>query len=133
MKREQAENAAARLEQVCRNLMKLSALLEQGTPPTPAITADALRHNVTSLGLVARVLSDEVAASAKHAKKYRVTVQHGADQPVIRDAYSNPDTAIGNARRAYEAGATVAQVRRATDDVVIYDGPAGTELEIREW
>lgn len=133
MKREQAENAAARLEQVCRNLMKLSALLEQGTPPTPAITADALRHNVTSLGFVARVLSDEVAAMAKYAKNYRTTVQHGEDQPILREAYARPATAIRAAKQAYGVGATVAEVRRATDGVVIYDGPAEIELDSREW
>jgi hypothetical protein len=130
MKKTQAENAVARVNKVCRDLAEGSALLKQGTPPTPAITAELLDHAVMELGDVLRVLRDEVAAKARD---YRVTVQHGADQPPIREAYASSVTAIRVAKQGHGAGATVAQVRRASDGVVIFDGPAGIELETKEW
>ena len=135
MKRQQAEIASAVLNKVTGDLTEVSALLKRGVPLPPAmasITAEVLDKALTELAAVQHVLADEVAALAQHAKNYRVEIRYEGREPG-RSAYSNPDTARGNARRAFEAGATVARVRRVTDDVVIYDGPAGVDLDFKEW
>jgi hypothetical protein len=64
---------------------------------------------------------------------YQVTFQHESQERPTRQSFASSDTAWGWARRAFEAGATTARLVRKTDGRVLWDGPAGIDVDWREW
>lgn len=120
MNRKDAEVALEKTEAVRRELIHLM----NGAGPFAGLLSD--------LSTVADILRTEVKARAKHIKRYRTTIQHEGGKR-YRAAHSGPGVAVDRAQEAFKAGAIVAEVRRITDDVVIYDGPADVELDFKEW
>lgn len=120
MRRKDAEAALAKTESVRRELIHLM----NGAGPFQNLLSD--------LSAVADILRNECHATERNVKKYRTRLQHEGGSE-YHNAYVSADTAIARMREAFQAGAIVAQVRRVTDDVVIYDGPTGVELDFREW
>jgi hypothetical protein len=72
--------------------------------------------------------------STRGKQNFQIQIQHAHQARPVLQSYASPDTAIGAARQAYEQwGAERAVVIRKTDGKVIYDGPAGIEVDYTEY
>jgi hypothetical protein len=73
-----------------------------------------------------------------YPKNYRVEYTHPANEQRAndvsgRESFASADTAIGLARRIFDAGASVVHVTRRHDGKVVYDPHAGIEADYRDW